>query len=797
MNSRIRLWWLIALFLMSCISFCSGITLRFAVWDGDEALRALRVALQEFEKANPGISVEIEPVAWGNYQEKLLAQIAAGVAPDVAMMDPANFQRYAKRDVIYPLDELYAQDTSFDLSAYYPPIVEAMSYGGHLYVLPRDIAPIGLIYYNKSLFDKASIPYPDGSWTWDFQVRPQLRDKDFIWVMQQLTRKDDKGRVLRYGFSPGWPQAIADVFTFSQGARYVDNGADINELTLTDQRVVRAFQWVQDLQYKHRFMPSQLELNTSLMASVTDLFVQGKVAMMQSGIWEVPNLRKKLIPGTKNFFEWDIVMAPAYKDGTRAMPTGGSGYCIVKQTKHPEAAWKLVKWMAGKPGMDAMAAAGIAQPAISDLARSQPWIPGPEAPAIERYPANRILTDEAVPYVVFEPTSDVFADLRTQINPSMDRIWSGTASAESALKQAQDAATLRLQTLQTEQSLPAFPWFSGLLLSLVLVVALALWVYWPERKVRRTNKERAESKVAYLFIAPWLVGLFLFTLGPMLLSFLMSFSDWDIIQPAKWRAGANYTEAFQADPKFLASLTVTTIYTIVSVPLGIIVALLLALLLNTKINGMPLFRTFFYLPSLASGVAIALIWKSVFKADGGLINTIIYGADGQGNLLGIASLLRPLSPDGMPLNWLGNEKTALAALILMSLWGAGGGMVVLLAGLQGVPELYYEAARVDGASKLRQFKVITLPMISPALLFSLITGLIGSFQVFTQAFIMTAGGPGDSTRFYMLHLYNQAFVSLRMGYASALAWMLFGIVFVLTLVQLRTSKWVYSEVEGR
>jgi multiple sugar transport system permease protein len=208
---------------------------------------------------------------------------------------------------------------------------------------------------------------------------------------------------------------------------------------------------------------------------------------------------------------------------------------------------------------------------------------------------------------------------------------------------------------------------------------------------------------------------------------------------------------------------------------------------------MPLWRTCYYIPSLASAVASALIWKKVFQVDGGILNGLIYGADGKHNFLGLASALAPLADSSGRVNWLGNEKTALASLILMSLWGIGGGMVILLAGLQNVPQYLYEAATLDGAGPLKRFRNVTLPMVSPTLFFALITGFIGSFQVFTPALLMTDGGPNMSTSFFMLHLYKQAFLSLRMGYASALAWVLFFLILIFTVLQLRMSRWVYYE----
>lgn len=241
-------------------------------------------------------------------------------------------------------------------------------------------------------------------------------------------------------------------------------------------------------------------------------------------------------------------------------------------------------------------------------------------------------------------------------------------------------------------------------------------------------------------------------------------------------------------------MMVTLIYTAFSVPLGVMVALLLALLLNQKVRGIPLFRAVYYVPSLASLVASSLIWRKIFNPENGLLNAVIYGS--HGSWLGTKLSEIAGTPDKR-LDWLGSEKFALPGLIIMSMWFAGGGMIIMIAGLQNIPQHYYEAATLDGAGVWGKFRAITIPLLTPTLFFSLVTGFIGSFQVFTQAVVMTSGGPNDSTRFYMYKLYQNAFEQLRMGYASAGAWILFAIIMVVTLVQFRASKWVYYEADTK
>ncbi len=294
---------------------------------------------------------------------------------------------------------------------------------------------------------------------------------------------------------------------------------------------------------------------------------------------------------------------------------------------------------------------------------------------------------------------------------------------------------------------------------------------------------RIRSHVAgWLCAAPWILGFLIFTLGPMLWSIYYSLTEYPLIRPPVWIGWENYRVMFQEDKFFYNSLRVTTVYAVVGVPLHLVSGFLMALLLNQKIRYIALWRTIYFLPSVVSGVAVALLWQWIFNSDFGLANWLL-------GLLGI---------DGP--SWLLSPVWALPALILMSLWSVGGSMVIFIAGLQGVPQSLYEAADMDGANAVRRFWHVTVPMVSPVILFNLIIGLIAALQTFTQAFIMTAGGPRQATHFFMLHLYNNAFQWLKMGYASALAWVLFVYIFLVTLFVIRSSSmWVFyaGEIKGR
>ena len=297
---------------------------------------------------------------------------------------------------------------------------------------------------------------------------------------------------------------------------------------------------------------------------------------------------------------------------------------------------------------------------------------------------------------------------------------------------------------------------------------------------RRGSLARREALTFYLLISPWLLGLLLFVLGPMVASLVISFTKWDLLSPARFVGLDNYEKMFTRDPLFWQSLKVTAIYTLVYVPVELTGGLVLALLMNQKLRGIGLFRTIYYLPSVLPGVAFVVLWMWILHPDVGLINT----------LLSYVSIEGP--------RWLADPDWALPALLMMSLWGLGRAMVIYLASLQGIPQHLYEAASIDGANRWQSFWKITLPMLTPTIFFNLVLSVISTFQTFTSAFVATNGGPLDSTLFYVLYIFRQGFEYFNMGYASALAWVLFLIILALTLVIVRSAdRWVYYEGEAR
>lgn len=297
------------------------------------------------------------------------------------------------------------------------------------------------------------------------------------------------------------------------------------------------------------------------------------------------------------------------------------------------------------------------------------------------------------------------------------------------------------------------------------------------RRLKLSRKQKAEERQGYLFILPWIIGFVVFTAGPLLFSLYGSFTNYDITSRMDFVGFANYERLFTFDDLFWTSLYNTGYYVLFNVPLTTIGAIFVSVLLNQNIPGMRFFRTAYYLPAILSGVGVYILWMQLLDPSTGLVNLVLswFGIRGP--------------------NWLTDPEWTKPALILMKIWGVGGGMLMYLSGMQGISKTLYEAADIDGATAWQKFFKITLPMISPVIFFDIVTTTIGAFQIFQEAYVMSVGGNGgpvNSMLFYNLYMWNQAFESFNMGYAMAMSWILFVIIMVLTVINLKLGpRWVH------
>jgi multiple sugar transport system permease protein len=299
-------------------------------------------------------------------------------------------------------------------------------------------------------------------------------------------------------------------------------------------------------------------------------------------------------------------------------------------------------------------------------------------------------------------------------------------------------------------------------------------------KPKRSPTFWRDTLRGYLFILPVVLGLLIWTFGPMIASAYYSLTDYKIISEPTYVGFQNYIDLFTEDKDFARSLSVTVRYGLMYVALAQVVSLSVAVLLSQKVRGITVFRTIYYLPIIVPFVASSLLWRYLYNKEFGPIDSVLQAV-------------------GLPeINWLGSPESALFSLVLMSVWSSSVTTIIYVAGLQNIPEELIDSAKIDGANRLQRFIRITIPMLSPTIFFNVVTGVIGAFQFFVPAFIMTAGGPVKSTYFYNYNLYEKAFKWLEMGYASSMAWVLFAIIIILTLLIFRSSPlWVYYEGESK
>ncbi len=307
----------------------------------------------------------------------------------------------------------------------------------------------------------------------------------------------------------------------------------------------------------------------------------------------------------------------------------------------------------------------------------------------------------------------------------------------------------------------------------------------PESKFQRPGQRaraRRETAAGYAFLSPWLLGFFGLTAIPMVYSLYLSFTKYNIFQPPKWTGLDNYIRLFTNDPVFIQSAEITLIYVFIGTPITMAAALAVAMLLNFRDRGSGFFRSAFYAPSLIGGsVSVAIVWRAMFSTDGPVDNTLsFFGIDIGG--------------------WIGNPAMIMPMMILLHVWQFGSTMVIFLAGLKQIPKELYEAAEMDGAGAWRRFTAVTIPMLSPVIFFNLLLGLIGAFQVFTSAYIISngTGGPAGMTNFITVYLYKRGFSDGQMGYASAIAWVLLVVVAIIAFILFRTQKsWVHYAGDDR
>ena len=746
-------------------------TLTVLHWSGEggpEEDEIVERSLRDFEAANPGLRVKrINPGDAGSFYTKLQTMMAAGEPPDVFYVGNERIPSFASLGLLEPLDRFVAADAAstepgaLRLDELYPQVVDAFRYDGSnagrgtLWGIPKDFTTVGF-YYNKDIFRKAGVPFPAADWTWD----------DFVGAARAIhAAKGPDGEPYIGAEFVTWP-AMVRAYLFTEGCDAV--GASWDEVRLSDAKSLAALERLRAWRHDEE---GTLTSGRSKLATGSAVFATGKVGMAGPfGRWVVPEYRR-----IKDF-DWDF--APLPRGSERANIILTVSWSISAQSAHKDDAWKLVRWLTNEEGQKAQARLGLAIPSNRRAAESDAFVDAAKPTNDRGY-----LDAVAAARVIDWPSNAKFEQL---LGSNLDEgLKTGTKPVAEAAADFERLWKAELASPLGRGGFPPVPWAA---ISVGVGVVLALGAAWAVHSRRGTAlplQEQREERAGYLFASPWLAGFAVFMAFPVVLSLVLSFSGWrglSTLAEARWVGWGNYAQLLSGDARFWTSVRVTLYYVLVAVPLGQGLALAAAVLMNQKVFGIPFFRAAWYLPSVLAGVGVAVLWRWVFDSDAGLMN----------------QLLGPvLAPFGLePPHWFGKDAGTwgVPAFAIMNAWFVGGSMMIYLAGLHGIPDELNEAAQVDGIGRVRRFVSITLPMLGPVILFNVLMAVIGSFQVFTQAFVMTGGEPGDSTRFYVLYLFNQGFEFYEMGYASAMAWLLLLAVLAVTAVILRSSaRHIYYE----
>lgn len=760
----------------------NAVTLRWVI-NSSERDRSFYAALQKaFEAKHPHIHIEFIKQNEGN---KVETMIAGGDAPDIISVGADKLHYYLEAGVFRDLTPLMSQADQDDLGSFFPVCLHPFVKDGRVYALPWSYVPF-ILFYNKNLFDREGLPYPNDNWTWD----------DYRAAAKRLTRDTDGDGIMdEFGATFAQWQDGYYCWFFQNGGRVLSPAiapslrrglgeAPSVRATFSDPKVVEAVRFLHTLTRDDRTIPTDVNKPKAV---GTGLFEAGKLAMYgPTGSFYIPAYR------AYEKVDWDIASVPAGPSGKGTI-VAPQAHGVSSQSRHPREAYELVKFISGAEGQMLLAQSGLFVPCRRTTAFSDEFLQAPGAPK-NKYALVAMMDDRngRMPWGIAPPWSgDRWGDvndeaLNAKLGPYLFGLPKPGETAESVCASIDKRANEILEEDRAANKGVSVPWTTTTVVTVVvLLCGAAAWIAAVVRTGRHSRIARSEQAWGYLAIGPWLLGFLLFGLGPILFSMFLSLTRWSSLAPPstarfvgldhyRWLLGGH-------DELFHKSLLATLRYVVLSLPLYLVSGLAIALLMNSKLKGISLFRTLYYLPAIMPGVAAAVLFMVLFRQQG-LLN---YAFGGFGRV--------PLT--AMP-DWLHDPKWAVPSIVLMGLWGVGGGMMIYLAGLQNISTQLYEAAQIDGAGVWTQFRNITLPMLSPTIFFNLVMGIIGAFQVFTSAFVLFAGtaGPEDAALFYSFYLYRKAFEQFQVGYGSALAWILFVIILFFTALVFRSSSmWVYYE----
>jgi multiple sugar transport system permease protein len=726
--------------------------------------------------------------------QKLSTAIAGNVPPDLVRQGRFNIGDFASRDAFQPLDDLIARDAGAPNAIrkrdFYEAAWNEATYNGRVYGIPDSVDDRAL-YYNRAAFRRAGLDpnKPPRTWT-------ELRS-----MAAKMTRFDSNGNINQVGYLPNYGNVWFYMYAWQNDGEFLSR--DGRRCTMEDPQNVQALAYMASLYRVMGGLSKVDEFSSGFRAGTLDPFLTGQVAMKVDGNWSLDTILR-YAPG----LDFGVAPAPVpddryrhtgrfRKEETWVTWCGGFSWVIPRGVsgKARDLAWEFVKWdnsleaqrirytvqraeyaKIGRKMVPEMRANRVVNEALlRDFT--------PRTPRVVS--ATRVFM-HLMPHARFRPVTFVGQKLWDEQVRAMDRAARGTDPA-TALRMSAHAVQNELDKSFARTRRPVIPQWAYWVLGAFAAIVILVWSGWVLVRVKSLGRNaRSEALAGYAFSAPWIIGFVVFTLGPILASILLSFCDYDVLHAPRWVGLLNYTQLVSASgdgPLLLKSLKNVLFMSVVGIPLTMVAGLAIALLLNARVKGMHWYRTAFYLPAITPVVAGAILWVWLLNPQYGLID--VAWTSTLTRWFGVAAP-----------NWLADEAWAKPAYILLGLWGAGGGMILWLAGLQGVPKHLYEAAELDGAGPWRKFLNVTLPLLTPTIFFLAVMGAIGAIQIFEVAYIMRGDGPlgypNDATMMPVVLLFQNAFTYFKMGYASALAWMLFVVILGITLMQLRLGKrWVH------
>lgn len=717
------------------------------VWAMGEEGKKIAEMARRFEQANPGVTVETQAIPWEAAHAKLLTAVVGGIPPDVSQMGTTWMAEFATMGALEPLDTRAAASTTANREAFFPGSLHTCEVDGSLYGVPWYV-DTRVLFYRKDLLE--SVGFPEAPATWE----------DLKLAAGRLSaRKTMDGKKV-YGISlgpRGWTELLTAVW---------QNGGD--PLKPSEPGFFEAMMY-----YRSFFREGLTPTKEGADVDIYHAFRTGYLPMFISGPWMVELVGKEL-PELAG--KWGVAILPGKK--TRTSFVGGSNLVIFKESKKKDLAFRFlefmsdphnqVEWMRTTTDLPSVKEAW-SDPFFADkpmvLVFGQQMFDTASPPTVPEWEQIASATEDAMEKIVLDPTL------------TSDQIQLALQELETLI------VKLRVDRGHRPHSWKNFLWWA-LGGATLLLVGLWLKSFW-DLRIRHVQGEEPfrlrdflqRDLVGIFFVLPAVFLLLVFMFFPMAVSFLISLTDLNIFSINEWTRmqfiGIENYGKIRQDPVFWRALWNTLYFTGVGVPLTVMVSLLAAVALNQRtVKLKSVFRMSFFAPVVTTVVAVAVVWRWLYNPDFGVFNWFLQSG------LGLKKLF-----------WLSDPRTSLPSLILMAIWkNFGYNMVIFLAGLQTIPESQYEAARIDGASGWQCFRYITIPGLTPTLLFVFIMTTIGYLQFFAEPYVMTKGGPLDSTTSIVLYMYNQGFRFFNLGYASAISYTLFGLIFVFTFFQMRLKK---------